>query len=127
MNSKEFGNLGLSVAINYFVFNNYKVSLPINDSQKYDLIVDDGILLQRVSVRTTSSLSEYGIPIVHLRTTGGNQSFNYAKHFDKKSCDLLFAYCPHHGIWCVPTENINNVNTLSLGKKCEQFRVMINI
>ena len=40
-NTKEQGNIGLGVAIQYFTQNLYTVSLPLNDSQDYDLIVED--------------------------------------------------------------------------------------
>lgn len=40
-NTKQQGNIGLGVAIQYFTENMYLVSLPLNDSQDYDLIVED--------------------------------------------------------------------------------------
>ena len=43
MNTKKFGNIGLGKAINYFLSCGYIVSLPINDSQSYDLIVEINI------------------------------------------------------------------------------------
>lgn len=40
--NKNKGRAGLSLAIAYFGCNGYTVSLPLNDTQDYDLIVDDG-------------------------------------------------------------------------------------
>lgn len=40
-NTKQQGNIGLGSAIQYFTQNLYLVSLPLNDSQDYDLIVED--------------------------------------------------------------------------------------
>lgn len=41
---KQIGRIGLSMAINYFTIKGYTVSLPINDTQWYDLIIEkDGI------------------------------------------------------------------------------------
>ena len=39
-NTKQQGNVGLGVAIGHFTLNGYIVSVPLNDSQDYDLIVD---------------------------------------------------------------------------------------
>ena len=44
------GNIGLGKAIEYFTSNNITVAIPLNDTQKYDLIVDFNGKLQRVSV-----------------------------------------------------------------------------
>ena len=37
--NKEKGNTGLGVAIAYYSSNGYIVSIPLNDTQVYDLIV----------------------------------------------------------------------------------------
>lgn len=36
----QLGRIGLSMAINYFTINGYTVSLPLNDTQWYDLVVE---------------------------------------------------------------------------------------
>ena len=42
--NKDRGRVGLSLAIAYFGANGYTVSLPLNDTQWYDMIVEkDGI------------------------------------------------------------------------------------
>ena len=38
--NKEKGNTGLGIAIAYYSANGYTVSIPLNDTQDYDLIVD---------------------------------------------------------------------------------------
>ena len=38
--NKEKGNSGLGMAIAYYSCNGYIVSVPLNDTQDYDLIVD---------------------------------------------------------------------------------------
>lgn len=43
--NKEKGRASLGIAIGYFSVNNYTVSIPLNDTQDYDLVVKkDGIL-----------------------------------------------------------------------------------
>ena len=41
--NKEKGNSALGIAIAYFSTNGYIVSIPLNDTQDYDLIVDKNI------------------------------------------------------------------------------------
>ena len=38
--NKEKGNTGLGIAIAYYSANGYTVSIPLNDTQDYDFIVD---------------------------------------------------------------------------------------
>ena len=47
------GNIGLGKAIEYFTSWGIPVSIPLNDTQKYDLIADFDNKLQRISVRTS--------------------------------------------------------------------------
>lgn len=41
-NPKKQGDAGLGVAIGWFTTHGYTMSVPLTDSQDYDLIVDDG-------------------------------------------------------------------------------------
>ena len=45
-NNRSKGKAGLAVAIGYYGSKGYTVSVPLNDTQDYDLIVDDGISLK---------------------------------------------------------------------------------
>lgn len=45
--------MGLGRAIAYYTANCIPVLLPLNDTQKYDLVVDKDGKLLRVSVKTT--------------------------------------------------------------------------
>ena len=40
LNNKDKGRAGLSLAIAYFGTNGYTVSVPLNDTQWYDLIIE---------------------------------------------------------------------------------------
>ena len=42
INRKNIGRIGLSMAINYFTCQGYTVSLPLNDTQWYDMIIEKG-------------------------------------------------------------------------------------
>mgnify|MGYP003209652898 CR=1 FL=1 len=48
---KEIGNAALSTAIAYFGSNGYIVSIPLNDTQDYDLVVDNGDRGRRTHIK----------------------------------------------------------------------------
>lgn len=58
MNSKHIGNIGEILAIAYLVKKGYYVSIPYGDNARYDLIVDDGIKLHRIQVKTTVPITD---------------------------------------------------------------------
>ena len=47
------GNIGLGQAIAYYTLKGFPVMIPLNDTQKYDLVIDVNGILNRVSVKTT--------------------------------------------------------------------------
>ena len=57
--NKEKGNTGLGIAIAYYSANGYTVSIPLNDTQDYDLIVDKDNILKKVQVKATSCKTKY--------------------------------------------------------------------
>lgn len=116
MNSKTKGLVGIGAAIKYYTSIGVNVSIPLNDSQSYDLVIDRNGL-KRVQVKTTYSKSKHGSWNVPLRTTGGNQSFHTAKQFDKNSCDVLFVLAGDGNRWEIPTSEITKLNCLSVGNK----------
>lgn len=58
--NKEKGNTSLGIAIAYYASNWYTVSIPLNDTQDYDLIVDKDCLLKKVQVKSTACKTKYG-------------------------------------------------------------------
>lgn len=84
-NSRIQGDVGVARAVLYFTERGYQVSKPMSDSQRYDLIVDDG-RLHRVEVKTTS------IGAVCLKTSGGNRSGNKIIKLSSEDVDWLFVY-----------------------------------
>ena len=51
--NKEKGNTGLGITIAYFTANGYTVSIPLNDTQDYDLVIDKNNELETVQVKAT--------------------------------------------------------------------------
>ena len=122
MNSKQFGNVAIGKAINYFLSKGYVVSIPINDSQSYDLVVDFDNKLNKIQVKMTSQKSEYGVYFVDLRSTGGNQSRNTIKHFEKDSCDYIFVCTDNDQLFLIPSNKCNK-HSVSLGEKVKDFKL----
>ena len=123
INSKQQGDVGLGQAIAYFTLQGYTVSIPLNDSQEYDLIVDDNKKISRVQVKTTFHKKKSGIYEVGLRTCGGNQSFNTIKYFNHSKVEILFVVCENGDMYCIPTDAFQAKNAISLGSKYSQFLV----
>jgi hypothetical protein len=122
-NPREQGLIGLTDAIAWFGARGHHVLLPLIDSQPYDLVVDDGTRLQRVQVKTTTQRSKYGVYIVTLCTSGGNQSFHTRKPFEAASCDLLYALTDSGDRYLVPSEAVMAKTKLYLGRRMAPYWV----
>lgn len=127
-NTKAKGTYGLGDAIRYFVSIGNVISLPLNDSQDYDLIVDDGNSLLKVQVKTTDQCKKYNENIfsVNLRVLGGNSKENFVhKKGDEIVYDLLFVLCGNGDRYLIPKNEIkNNKSTVMVGgKKTNRFKI----
>ncbi len=122
-NPREQGLLGLTDAIRWFGSQGWSISMPLIDSQPYDLVVDDGQKLHRVQVKTTTYRTRYGIYVVSLKTNGGNQSFHTTKPFDHRACDLLYVLTDARTRYLIPTAAFAATTTLSMGEKVARFRL----
>jgi hypothetical protein len=123
-NPRKQGLIGLGAAIAWFLEQGYEIAIPLEDSQPYDLVVEDpeGRLL-KVQVKTTTCRNSAGNFVVHLQTTGGNQSFHTRKPFDHSSSDLLFVLTDDQERYLIPCTDFSNINMISLYKKYDRYRV----
>lgn len=110
------GNIGLVRAIDYFVSNGYAISIPLNDTQPYDLIVDMNDTLYKVSVKTTRYKNKNGNYVVHLKNSGGSSGKSIIRYFDNTTCDLLFVLCENNIIYLFKSKDINSQSSLTLSK-----------
>lgn len=122
-NSRKQGDIGLGSAIAYFTSNHYVVSIPLTDSQEYDLVVDAGDGLKKVQVKTSSYQTPSGSYEVMLKTKGGNKSRVSVKSFDPTAVDLLFILLSDGSRYLIPTDDDTNTGTITLGRKYDQFKV----
>lgn len=121
-NTKKQGDVGLGSAIGYFVTKGYTVSVPLTDSQSYDLIVDDGVL-NRVQVKTTSFKIRNSF-YVSLSVKGGNRSgAGKIKDFDKEKVEAVFILTSDGERYYIPTTAIIAKNSITLNGKYDIYKV----
>ena len=122
--NKEKGNAGLGIAIAYYSTNGYTVSIPLNDTQDYDLIVDKNNFLKKVQVKATSCKTKYNKYQVALKSCGGTKGETYKTIIDTK-IDEVFIVTDTMEMFIIPIEEIKNKTTLNLCEKYEKNRVKI--
>lgn len=121
--TKGQGNVGIAAAILYFAKQGSIISIPLNDSQEYDLIVDTDGKLNKVQVKTTKYSTEHGVYQVSLVSSGGSKREVYHRVSESK-CDLLFVLCEDGTQYLIPRDIfIQNIKSINLGKNTEQFIV----
>ena len=118
--NKNIGNSSLGVAIAYFSCNGYTVSIPLNDTQDYDLIVEKQGELYRVQVKGTSFKTKYGIYQVSLKSSGGTKGKIY-KTVCSTDVELLFVVTKDLDKYLIPVCDIHNMCTLNLGKEYNKY------
>lgn len=121
-NNKEKGNAGLGIAIAYFSTNGYTVSIPLNDTQDYDLIVEKENKFLSVQVKATGCKTRYGKYQVALKSCGGTNGYTYKTLIDTK-VDLLFVVASDLSMFLIPVKNIKNRSTLNLCNEYERYRI----
>lgn len=87
MDSNLKGNIAEAEALKYFIKNGYEVYIPFGTATKCDLVILKNNVLERVSVKSTSSFRE-GKYIVKI----SQGKLNKNTPFDKDSSDILFIY-----------------------------------
>ena len=88
-NSKKKGDAGVGSAIAYFTLCGVCVSIPLTDSQDYDLVIEVEGELKKLQVRTTDYKNPAGNYVVNLKICGGNSKSNFVH---KKGTDLVYDY-----------------------------------
>lgn len=118
--NKDKGRAGLSAAIGYFGTHGYTVSIPLNDTQDYDLIVDNG-QLYKVSIKATGQKTPYGVSVVSLRNMGGTSGKLYGRECEK-NIDYVFVLNESKEMWLLPKEILTS-NSINLGEQYNKYRI----
>ncbi len=121
--SKEQGNVAVSAAIYYYSRIKATVSIPLNDSQDYDLIVDISNKLYKVQVKSTRCRSPSGTFRVDLRNTGGT-SGKVSSRVKDGSSDYLFILTQDGVCYFIPKEVYAELGTsITLGEKYKDYKI----
>jgi PD-(D/E)XK endonuclease len=116
MNTKQKGSLAVAQCIAKLSLLGHEVLLPLGDRKPYDLIFDNGLKLHKVQVKYAGKSSR-GKFIANLRITGGNQSFNYARKYNKDDFDDLYVYTADGRNYLIPWGDIGLRNTITVDEK----------
>ena len=103
-NTKQKGSYAVGLAIAYYTKLGYVVSIPLNDSQDYDLIVDNG-KIESVQVKFTGSKGASGNYQVSLRSISGTTRKEY-KAISDSDVDTLFVVTNDSNIVILPIKEI---------------------
>lgn len=120
--NKEKGNSGLGMAIAYFSTNGYTVSIPLNDTQDYDLIVEKENKLETIQVKSTGCITKNGIYQVALKSCGGTKGKTYKTLIDTQ-VDKLFIINSQRQMYLIPVKEISNKSTLNLCEKYDKYKI----
>lgn len=114
---KKQGNLGVARAIYEYTKLGYTVLVPLSDSDKYDLVIDNRDQLLRVQVKTTRQKAKRNVQgyTVILATSGGSSKTHQVRHRYDSDYDLLFVLCETGQCWSIPTSKIIARATLNVG------------
>ena len=110
VNRKQIGRVGLSMAINYFTVQGYTVSLPINDTQWYDLIVEKNNQFFTVQCKATQTENDS----IDLRSTGGTKGSVYDNVLNHSKLDYLFCVNKDLKMWLIPIKDITTSKQIRL-------------
>ena len=120
MNTNGKGNIALGKAISYFTEQEYTISVPLNDSQWYDLIVEKDGVFQTVQVKYTSEKPYDNSYCCSLKTTSGS-SRKKLYSVTETPVDLLFCYCDNGWMFSIPVKEIKNKSTISLFEEKSKY------
>ena len=122
--NKEKGNSALGIAIAYFSTNGYVVSIPLNDTQDYDLIVDKNNIMEKIQVKSTGCVTKYGNYQVALKSCGGTRGSTY-KTVVETNIDKIFIVDQLKNMFFIPRNEIDNKSTINLCEKYNKYKVTI--
>lgn len=120
--NKEKGNSSLGIAIAYYSSNGYTVSIPLNDTQDYDLIVDKENVLRKVQVKSSACKTKHGNYQVALKSCGGTKGKTY-KTVKETNIDELFVLLENLEMYIIPIKELYNKSTLTVCDKYNKYRV----
>jgi len=114
--------MGLGAAIFHFTSLGQTISIPLTDSQDYDLVADFDGSLKRIQIKSCSYKRKYFE--VNLSIKGGNRtSSGSIKRFNNSNCDYLFVVVNQSQKYLIPTKDLKATCNLVLGPKYQKYLI----
>ena len=110
VNRKQIGRIGLSMAINYFTLQGYTVSLPMNDTQWYDIVIEKDGKFETVQCKATQTKEN----VIDFRSTGGTKGKVYDNLLNHSELDYLFCVNKDLDMWLIPVKDITTTRQITL-------------
>ena len=100
--NKDKGRMGLAMAISYFTSQGYTISLPLNDTQWYDMIIEKNGKFETVQCKFTGSKNNE----INLKPCGGTKGSIYDSIFNHSELDYLFCGDVYGNMYNIPIKDI---------------------
>lgn len=123
--NKEKGNSSLGIAIAYFSTNGYTVSISLNDTQDYDLVVEKESKFYSIQVKSTGCKTKYGNYQVVLKSCGGTKGTTYKTIIDT-NIDFVFIVTSEMSMYLIPKKEIKNKSTINLCNSYNKYEIKKN-
>ena len=110
--NKDKGRACMALGIAYFGANGYTVSIPLNDTQWYDFIIEKNGVFQTVQCKATGSKDG----AISLKSSGGTKGTAYDNVLNHE-VDLLFCLDQNKNMFVIPIKDIKesgNTRQISL-------------
>ena len=102
LTNKDKGRIGLSMAINYFTIKGYTISLPLNDTQWYDMVIEKNNIFQTVQCKCTFTEDD----TINIKSCGGTNGSVYDSILNHPELDYLFCVNKDFNCWLIPVKAI---------------------
>ena len=100
----------------------YPVSIPLTDSQDYDIVVEVDGVLKKVQVKTGSKVSKEGAGIFFMSVQGGNKTASTCKLVSQQVWDYFFGFhLETKKVIFIPKEKITGNTQLNMGEKYKEW------
>ena len=101
--NQDKGRAGMAMAIAYFGANGYTVSIPLNDTQWYDLIVEKNGEFKTVQCKATGSADN----AISIKSAGGTKGTVYDTVLNHP-VDYLFCLDGEMHMYVIPVQDLRD-------------------
>ena len=101
--NRDKGRAGMAMAIAYFGANGYTVSIPLNDTQWYDLVIEKDGEFKTVQCKATGSADN----AISIKSTGGTKGTVYDTILNHP-VDYLFCLDSEMHMYVIPVQDLKD-------------------